>query len=146
MPDYLFVYGTLRQELVGKTSRDLAALMKSLLFVGRGKIQGQLYDLGDYPAAIVGAEFNTRIVGEIYELPEPQGTLEILDAYEGFIPGELEASLFARIKEPVTLEDGRQLQCWIYVYNDWVSTGRLISDGNYLDYTLGGNQHNQNDN
>lgn len=134
MPDFLFVYGTLRKELVGRTSRELTSLMKSLIFVGRGAIPGQLYDLGDYPGAIVGEEFTTLIGGEIYALPEPNGTLELLDAYEGFIPGELEASLFARIKAPIRLEDGRPLECWIYVYNDWVSTGHLIESGDYVTY------------
>jgi gamma-glutamylcyclotransferase (GGCT)/AIG2-like uncharacterized protein YtfP len=134
MPDYLFVYGTLRKELIGKVLPKLADQMQSLIFVGRGKMHGQLYDLGAYPGAIAGEEFTTTIVGEIYELPDPQATLEMLDAYEGFIPGELEASLFARIKELITLDDGRQLECWLYVYNDWVSNGRLIEDGDYVAY------------
>ncbi|HEX4949808.1 MAG TPA: gamma-glutamylcyclotransferase family protein [Blastocatellia bacterium] len=134
MPEYLFVYGTLRQELVEKTSAELVALMQSLRFISTGTIRGQLYDLGDYPGAIVGDEFATSIVGEIYEMPEPQAAFALLDRYESFIPGELEASLFARIKTPVTLPAGQPMECWLYVYNDWVLNGRLIADGDYVAY------------
>ena len=134
MPEYLFVYGTLRRALVGNTSPELAGLMQGLRFVGAGKIHGQLYDLGAYPGAIVGENFETHIVGEIYELPEPRAVLEVLDDYEGFIPGELEASLFARTQAPVTLTDGQQIECWLYVYNDWVLNGQLIEPGDYVEF------------
>lgn len=108
--------------------------MQGLRFVGKGQVAGELYDLGAYPGAIVGANFQTKVIGEVYELPEPQTTLAQLDVYEGFVPGELEASLFARTKEMISLEDGQQLDCWMYVYNDWVATGHLIPGGDYLAY------------
>lgn len=134
MPDYLFVYGTLRKELVARLSPEIQALMQSLRFVGMGQIAGELYSLGAYPGAIVGAEFSTKIIGEVYELPAPTATLEVLDVYEGFVPGELEASLFARYRETITLENGEQLACWMYLYNDWVATGKLITSGDYLEH------------
>lgn len=134
MPEYLFVYGTLRQELVAHVSPELQALMQRLPFVGMGQIAGELYSLGAYPGAIIGDTFQTKIVGEAYELPEPQTTLDLLDVYEGFIPGELEASLFARSKELIMIENGQSLDCWMYVYNDWVATGQLIPNGDYLEY------------
>lgn len=134
MAEYLFVVGTLRKELWSRLAPELQALMQGLRFVGAGHLAGELYDLGPYPGAIVGADFATTVRGEIYELPEPQVTLAQLDAYEGFVPGELEASLFARSKETITLADGQQLDCWMYVYNDWVATGRLIESGDYAEY------------
>ena len=134
MPDYLFVYGTLRKALVDKTTRELAALMKSLRFIGSGETCGQLYDLGQYPGAIVGENFATKICGEVYELNNPPKILATLDLYEGFIPGELDASTFARIKAPVTLSNGENIQCWLYVYNDWVATGKLVESGDYAEY------------
>jgi len=134
LPEYLFVCGTLRSEMVPKISAELTALMQGLRFVNTGTVRGQLYDLGAYPGAIVGENFETNIIGEIYELSEPHKVLELLDVYEGFIPGELEASLFARIQTPATLPDGSQLICWMYAYNDWVATGRLIESGDYVEY------------
>ncbi len=134
MPEYLFVCGTLRRAMWPKIPPEIAALMQSLRFVGLGKIRGQLFDLGEYPGGVVGEHFETHIVGEVYELLEPREVFAVLDVYEGFVPGELEASLFARVQAPATLSDGSQLVCWLYAYNDWVATGRLIAGGDYLEY------------
>lgn len=134
MPDYLFVCGTLRKAQVAQTNPQLVALMQGLRFIGIGSLPGQLFDLGEYPGANVGENFATKIIGEVYEMPDARATLEVLDVYEGFIPGELEASLFARRKEKVTLTDDQQLECWMYVYNDWVLNGRLIESGDYVEY------------
>jgi gamma-glutamylcyclotransferase (GGCT)/AIG2-like uncharacterized protein YtfP len=134
MPEYLFVCGTLRREMWHKIPPEIAALMQSLRLNGIGKVRGQLFDLGEYPGGVVGEDFETNIVGEIYELPEPREVFSILDRYEGFVPGELEASLFARVQAPAILPDGGQLSCWLYAYNDWVATGRLIESGDYVEY------------
>ena len=145
MSEYLFVCGTLRRERVQNLSPEIAALMQSLRFVGIGKIRGQLFDLGEYPGAVVGENFGTNVLGEIYELPEPRAVFAVLDAYEGFIPGELEASLFARIQAPATLSDGSQIVCWLYAYNDWVATGQLIEGGDYVEYLKSVRQDGQNE-
>lgn len=134
MSEYLFVCGTLRRERVAQTTPEIAALMQGLRFIGLGSLPGQLFDLGEYPGMNVGENFETKIIGEVYEMPDARATWEVLDLYEGFIPGELEASLFARRKEKVTLMDGQQLECWMYVYNDWVLNGRLIESGDYVEY------------
>ncbi len=132
---YLFVYGTLRKSLIGaQKSTELIQIMSSLAFIGTGSVNGQLYDLGDYPGAIVGENFDNKIYGEIYQLDDPQAVLTVLDQYEGFIPGELEASLFARVKEKITMLDGSLMEGWMYVYNDWVATGKLIESGDYAEY------------
>lgn len=132
---YLFVYGTLRKSLIGsQINAELVQIMRDLPFIGTGSANGQLYDLGDYPGAIVGENCAGKIVGEVYQLDHPQAVLTVLDQYEGFIPGELEASLFARVKEKITLSDGSQIEAWMYVYNDWVATGKLIESGDYNDY------------
>ncbi len=131
---YLFVCGTLRQSQVGSLKVELIQLMQSLKFIGTGSAVGQLYDLGDYPGAIVGENFDSKIVGEVYEVDHPQAVFTILDQYEGFIPGELEASLFARVKVKITMSDGSLIEAWMYVYNDWVATGHLIESGDYVEY------------
>ncbi len=40
-----------------------------------------------------------------------------LDAYEDYRPDDVVGSLFRRTETPVTLDDGSQKVCWIYVYN-----------------------------
>jgi gamma-glutamylcyclotransferase (GGCT)/AIG2-like uncharacterized protein YtfP len=134
MLEHLFVCGTLRREMWHRIPPEIATLMQSLKFVGIGKIRGQLFDLGEYPGGVVGEDFATHIVGEIYELPQPREVFAILDVYEGFVPGELEASMFARVQSLATLSDGSQLVCWLYAYNDWVATGQLIESGDYVEY------------
>lgn len=134
MADYLFVYGTLRRGLVEKADPELSQLVQNLRFVCEGEIHGQLFDLGEFPGAIVGANFVTRVRGEVYEMPNPKEVFAVLDQYEGFVPGELEASLFARTIENITLPDNRTLPCWLYVYNDWVLNGKLIEGGDYVAY------------
>ncbi len=132
---YLFVYGTLRKNLIGSLDNsELRQIMRELKFVGTGFANGQLYDLGDYPGAILAENFDTKILGEVYQLDDPKAVLTVLDQYEGFIPNELESSLFARVKENVTMIDGSQIEAWMYAYNDWVATGKLIKDGDYADY------------
>ncbi len=131
----LFVYGTLRRSLIGaQKNAALIQIMSELKFIGEGSVNGQLYDLGDYPGAIVGENFDNKIFGEVYQLDDPQAVLTVLDQYEGFIPGELEASLFARIKVKITMFDDQVIDAWMYVYNDWVATGKLIESGDYAKY------------
>ena len=131
----LFVYGTLRRSLLSAQKNDaLIQLMNGLQFIGEGSVNGQLYDLGDYPGAILGENFDNKIFGEVYQLDDPQAVLTALDQYEGFIPGELEASLFARVKAKITMSDGSLMEGWMYVYNDWVATGKLIESGDYAKY------------
>lgn len=131
----LFVYGTLRRSLISaQKNAALINIMSELKFIGEGSVNGQLYDLGDYPGAIVGENFDNKIIGEVYQLDDPQAVLTVLDQYEGFIPGELEASLFARIKVKVSMSDDLAIEAWMYVYNDWVATGKLIESGDYSEY------------
>jgi gamma-glutamylcyclotransferase (GGCT)/AIG2-like uncharacterized protein YtfP len=135
---YLFVYGTLRKNLIGSLDNaELMQIMRELKFVGTGFANGQLYDLGDYPGAILGENFDTKIFGEVYQLDDPKTTLEALDLYENFIPGELEASLFARVKTKIFMSDESEIEAWIYVYNSWVATGKLIESGDYAKYRSG---------
>lgn len=132
---YLFVYGTLRRELVDRLApAPIAGIIRGLNFVGRGSIRGELYDLGSYPAAICGEDFATLVKGEVYRLQDPEATLMLLDVYEGCVPGEPEASLFLRRSESVTMEEGGVLPCWLYVYNDWVQGSSPIAGGDYVSY------------
>ena len=132
---YLFVYGTLRRELVKELApAPVAGILCGLPYVGNGVIRGELYDLGSYPAAIAGSDFSTLVKGEVYLLTEPEATLMQLDVYEGCVQGEPEASLFVRRNELVRLETGEALSCWIYVYNDWVQGSAPIEGGDYVSY------------
>ncbi|MCI0487721.1 MAG: gamma-glutamylcyclotransferase [Blastocatellia bacterium] len=128
MTDYLFLYGTL---LPGNAPDEIADTVRRLSPITQAFVRGRLYDLGEYPGAILDPSADTSIAGEVFELPDDQETLASLDSYEGFDPDEPRGSLFARVKSPVTLYGGGELQCWIYVYNRDPEDASLVADGNY---------------
>lgn len=117
----LFVYGTLRSTSGHPMHRKLRAESD---FVGPGTFRGRLYDLGNYPGAVLSRSNGDRVRGEIYRLREPARTLSALDAYED--------KAFRRLKTTIRREDGARTQCWIYVYTLPVTRFRRIAGGNYI--------------
>src|SRR5690242_14345532 len=82
---------------------------------GRASIQGALFDLGIYPAAVPASD--GRVWGEVHRMLDPESVLASLDEIEGFRPGEPDASLYTRVETPVALDDGRSATAWTYFYN-----------------------------
>jgi gamma-glutamylcyclotransferase (GGCT)/AIG2-like uncharacterized protein YtfP len=128
MKQYLFFYGTL---LPSMASRELNKTVQRLRWVGRASMPGSLYDLGDFPGAILDANSSGRILGEVHELPNDAGVLAVLDQYEEFDPTDPAGSLFIRVRATATLEDGRKLPCWVYQYNRDPGTAQQIASGDY---------------
>jgi acetylornithine aminotransferase/acetylornithine/N-succinyldiaminopimelate aminotransferase len=126
---YLFVYGTLRHEISPAELKELLGVVRS---VSKGSVPGKLYDLGDYPGAILDPNSESRIIGEVLKLPDDDRFLADLDTYEGFDQEDRDSSLFNRLKREVELDDGRKLECWLYIYNGQTSLATIISHGDYL--------------
>lgn len=126
-PRYLFVYGTL---LPHHAPPEIARVLRHLRRVGKGSVRGRLYNLGEYPGAILSRSGNP-ISGEVFELPPVKRVLSQLDAYEGFEPDRRQTSLFVRELWPVTMSTGERRDCWVYVYNGPLETARLIRSGRY---------------
>ena len=95
---HVFVYGTLRSAAAGAGGRGL---LRGGERVGEGVVRGTLYDLGDYPALLLGGGDTVR--GEIWRFPTDR--LPLLDRYEA-----TEAGLFRRIAVEVA-----GIPCWVYV-------------------------------
>ena len=115
MPDYLFVYGTLRRGCDNRFARLLSERGK---FVSEARVSGRLYDFGSYPGARSSEQPNESILGEIFYLPAPDMALTALDEYEG---PEFERAIIA----------AGTLECWIYWYIG-PAAGRLIASGDWL--------------
>lgn len=113
MPQSLFVYGTLHPDLALPEMREAVA---RLVLRGRATIRGTLHDLGEYPGLRLDDASET-VHGSVFLLPEDPALLVQLDDYEGYRPHDPAASLFVRVLEEVTLEDGSTLRCWLYLYN-----------------------------
>lgn len=125
--DLLFVYGTLRRGF----ARHSVLQRVHARYVGRGTTQGELYDLGEFPGAQKSQSASTRIIGEIYQLPNPARALRVLDEIEGFRPRDPASSLFRRDTAAILLENDKQLTAWVYWLNrePW-PTSRILS-GDY---------------
>lgn len=121
MPEFLFIYGTLHPD---RAPAEIAAAARRLTPAGYGSIRGRLLDLGEYPGLVLdaapaegGMAVEAEIVrGEVFAVPDA-ATLAALDSYEDYRPGNPAASLFLRTKAVVTMDDGSQKSCWVYVYN-----------------------------
>lgn len=127
MTEYLFLYGTL---LSGNLSEEAAEIVRQLRPVAPAHVAGRLYDLGEYPGAVIDQSAETSIKGELFELPNDDSVLRTLDAYEEFDRNDWKNSLFVRARAVAKLADGRRVNCWIYVYNQDPGS-RLIVSGDY---------------
>ncbi|MGO9076628.1 MAG: gamma-glutamylcyclotransferase [Terriglobales bacterium] len=124
---YLFSYGTLLPRLAPP---EIKSTVRRLRRVGRGFVRGHLFDLGEYPGAIL-TRTGSEIAGQIFELPDDPSVLDRLDEYEGFDPTNPASSLFVRKRRRVQSQDGRRIFCWIYSYNRPVAAARRLGGGIY---------------
>ena len=81
VPELAFFYGTL---MTGFDRRRRLGMDSRMSFRGRGWIEGALFDLGLYPAAIPAT--GRKVHGEVFELIDPQAVLPALDEVEGYRP------------------------------------------------------------
>jgi len=112
MPTLLFIYGTLHPD---RAPAEIASSARRLKPIGPATIRARLYNLGDYPGAVLD-EAAPPIPGELFAIPDA-ATLAALDAYEDYRPQDLANSLFLRVETAATLTDGSHHPCWVYVYN-----------------------------
>jgi gamma-glutamylcyclotransferase (GGCT)/AIG2-like uncharacterized protein YtfP len=118
----IFVYGTLQPGDVGFVELGLEG---RVALVGADVVCGKLYDLGDYPGAVLGG--SDLIRGQILR-PLDDGVLPLLDAYELYQPGDPKESEFLRLR---VVTAHHNLNCWIYVYNWTVTDAPVISGGDW---------------
>lgn len=68
-----------------KTENKYASFLNKVgSFVCSGYFYGKLFDLGDYPGAVIDIKSLNIVKGEIYKLNDIDSVFEILDKYEGF--------------------------------------------------------------
>jgi len=127
--DFVFFYGTL---MAGFDRRRRASLDAKLTYLGRGSIQGWLFDLGLYPAAIPASD--GRVWGEVYEVADSAAVLVVLDEIEGFRSDDPDRSLYVRSSVPVTMPDGTERIAWAYFYNAPLGQAERIPSGDYLEH------------
>jgi gamma-glutamylcyclotransferase (GGCT)/AIG2-like uncharacterized protein YtfP len=129
MTEYLFVYGTLRPE---EAPEEIRAVVARLRPAGEGTVPGIIFDLGEYPGAVIDPGSGQRIHGMVFELPADESVFGPMDGYEGFSPEDLAGSLFLRVKERVELDAGGSVEAWVYVYNLPPAGAPVVASGRWL--------------
>ncbi len=129
----LFVYGTLLPEIAAP---EVLPIVKSLDLAGIGYVRGTLYDLGNYPGAVLNEDAKSWIIGRVYRLPE-LSLIRFFDSFEDFNPSDKSVNLFIRQLTKVQMDSGDVKQCWIYTYNHRMSFCPVIESGDYLGYLRG---------
>lgn len=125
---HLFVYGTLRRD-AGHPMH--APLRESAQLLGAAAARGILYSIDDqYPGLVLDPSAGW-VHGELYRLRRPS-VLASLDEYEGASEHDPEPREYRRVRAPVVLGGGAELEAWIYEYR-WSTAGRsVIASGDYL--------------
>lgn len=121
--DYLFVYGTLRNDYDLKLKNRVS---KDMEYIGKAKVEASLYDLGKYPGAIKEKNKTNEVIGDVFLINDSDKIFKILDKYEG--------EEFRRKKDQVRLRSGKLLNAWIYWYNLKPDEDRKIKYKDYLNY------------
>jgi gamma-glutamylcyclotransferase (GGCT)/AIG2-like uncharacterized protein YtfP len=127
--DLVFFYGTL---MAGFDRRRRAGIDDKLRYSGRGAIQGSMFDLGLYPAAIPSPD--GHVWGEVYEMTDPALVLAALDGIEGYSHDNPDRSLYIRKKADVLLPDNTIAEAWVYFYNAPLGRAPRIPSGDYLEH------------
>jgi gamma-glutamylcyclotransferase (GGCT)/AIG2-like uncharacterized protein YtfP len=128
MPEYLFVYGTLRRDAAGTPHPLLAS---GSLFVGEALCRGRLYRIDDYPGLVASSSPTDLVRGEVYEIDEPRDLLPRLDDYEGCGPRFPRPTEFVRRSRAVWLDDNTLLAAWVYLYNRGTAGLVRIESGDF---------------
>lgn len=128
MNNFLFVYGSLSTD----DNEFAIYLRQNSRFVANATFKGILYDVSEYPGAILD-DNGYDIQGVICELFNSAASLKVLDEYEGFGEAEEQPNLFVRTNIETTTPAGA-VECWVYLYNLPVANLTEITTGNYTTY------------
>ena len=130
--DLLFVYGSLRRE---SSHHDILRSIRAG-FMGPAMVAGQLFDLGRFPGTRLVERLSDRIgsrrvMGELYQLRNPERDFYALDRYEGLQSAAPKMSLFGRELTRAWIRGGNTAQAWIYCLNRIPPMARPIPSGDY---------------
>lgn len=124
-PVSLFVYGTLLRGL------SRAQVLGGARFLGPGLVEGQLFDLGQYPGLRPGRGL---VVGEVWQVDRL--TLQRIDGIEDFDRRDPSASLYRRIGIQIRAFSGALLEACTYLYNRNPPIDARIAHGDYRRHLL----------
>ena len=120
--DLIAVYGLLR---AGESGFAQFGVANAFTDAGPCVIEGELWDLGRYPALVPG---EGRVIGELFEVLDPY-VMPDLDAFEDYWPGDPARSRYGRRKVRL-IEPDRE--AWVYVWLLGLDGARRIESGDWF--------------
>jgi len=130
--DYLFVYGTLLQNLDNELSKFLH---DNSTIVGKAYFIGKLYKISWFPGAVLSENNSEKVYGTFVKIKDIISVFNILDPYEGFNKRNPKSSLFIRQLVTIFDENQQSYKAWVYLYNQKVNEQSRITSGDYLNDT-----------
>lgn len=127
--EYIFVYGSLRR---GSSSPVRGVLDNYAEYVGEATFRGNLFEIDWYPGVVPSKDENDIVYGEIYKMIDSEKVLSELDRYEGCSPANSKPHAFVRKERIVKLKEGKELNAWIYLYNQSTSGKKRIPSGDFV--------------
>ncbi|MTI63961.1 gamma-glutamylcyclotransferase family protein [Methylophaga sp.] len=125
--DYLFVYGTLMQNSQHPMHQLLQAHSE---YICKGWIRAQLYQIQDYPGAVLSEDDNNKVHGEVYRLTN-LSVLAQLDDFEECSAAFPEPHEYQRQQVDVGITAAKHIKAWAYIYNHSVDPGKRIKSGRF---------------
>lgn len=104
--------------------RAMPGLFPLSKFIGRARVAGSLYDMGEYPGLLLD-ESSSSVIGEVYEIDD-----EILNELD-----EIEASSDYSRRQVDAIVRDEKMTCWIYVGDSQLCPqGILITSGDWIEH------------
>lgn len=125
---YLFVYGTLKSDALNANAQRLHQHARLL---GAAKWQGALYLVSNYPGAARSNNHDDYVLGEAWELRNPEALLASLDEYEECAPSSPGPHEYVRSLESIWLGQD-EIKAWVYIYNLEIARLQKIESGNFI--------------
>lgn len=104
---------------------------KHLKYLGRGRMRGRVFDLGEYPAAVADKKTGEFVHGELFQVHNEKRVLRKLDEFEVAIPSRNRKSLFIRRKVRIHTSEGEETFAWAYLYNQPLERASRIANGDF---------------
>lgn len=122
------VYGSLRGH-----GYNHQHFLKDAHFVEKGVIHGSLFDLGAFPGALFGPNYDKNtIVVEVYDISKE--TLADVDRLEGHNEANPASGLYRRVKKEVFLDSGEITTTYTYEYNGEPPETSFIPSGDWIEH------------
>jgi gamma-glutamylcyclotransferase (GGCT)/AIG2-like uncharacterized protein YtfP len=127
----VFVYGTLMQGGFWHAPAAEAGIAA----ITPAQATGTLFDLGDYPALMLGAA--TPIQGEILTFQDIASALPVLDDIEDAAPDGGASGMYRRTIMTVTDQAGQRRRAWAYVMAPQnLGAAPIIPSGDWRDHHI----------